>query len=590
MKIGFLRLNNIQNLTNDLPFQLVHWPAIYTRPCPQNRHGHKTERGLAVAHYHIWLDFIFFDHDVLDELAKGSIHGEYTSTTWTSTSGIFTAYDNGTLYKNGKPFSEDDILVIFEDDAISAIKDCNTTMIEELSDMSTDFLYLGWCEGRLARPVPLCSHSYAVTRRGARKLAKYFEPCGMAIDEQFVKFAKNDWISYRTAHPFSYNNNYKEGFPEPGVKNYGDPMVTGTVSLGILNAISLYSNVLLVRFALSWFPQLITQFPILRPVLVVTDPYLRVFRQVIPPVGGFDISSIAALFALNILSNTAAAIGDEGPNSVERRRSDLDCNIPIHHFSAIYTENADIRETSDHIWGIYDPSVNAFLCPGMAYIVECGSNKKMSSIGPNVSTIYPEMTDVPPNWFFTTAHGFQRDDGTYRPDEIYLSDWSTKKFVGNLVGICPNNKDWAIIDISHTISTKKDVKITNDNYRLFIDGLVDFDYFDNMPWPEVFKSGSRTGVTRGNIFSWGHIFNNQSFPNDDFIYNDPEISLRREIFIQRRHFSIRDLGHFADEGDSGGPVLAKVEEKWKFIGLVKASLIIHERLKLSVVTPIDNEI
>lgn len=33
------------------------------------------------------------------------------------------AAENGTLYKNGLPFLEEDILVVFEDDADIAIKD-----------------------------------------------------------------------------------------------------------------------------------------------------------------------------------------------------------------------------------------------------------------------------------------------------------------------------------------------------------------------------------------------------------------------------------------------------------------------------------
>ena len=50
------RMDNIQLLKRMLaPIPLVEWPAIFTRPCPQFSHGHKTERGLALAHYQIWL-------------------------------------------------------------------------------------------------------------------------------------------------------------------------------------------------------------------------------------------------------------------------------------------------------------------------------------------------------------------------------------------------------------------------------------------------------------------------------------------------------------------------------------------------------
>ena len=104
-------------------------------------------------------------------------------------------------------------MVMLEDDVVVAIKDIQGTMQEELRDMAgTDLLYLGWCEGRLARPIPLCSHAYAVTRRGARKIVKHFEPCGLAYDWQFVTMIRNKWITYRPAHKFSYEHNYKPEF------------------------------------------------------------------------------------------------------------------------------------------------------------------------------------------------------------------------------------------------------------------------------------------------------------------------------------------------------------------------------------------
>lgn len=93
----------------------------------------------------------------------------------------------------------------------------------------------------------------------------------------------------------------------------GSPLVTGTLTQGVINGISLYSNVLLARFALSWFPQILQTFPFLRPVITVTEPYLAVFRKSIPPIGGFDISALPAIFVLDILSQTTAAIGAEFP-------------------------------------------------------------------------------------------------------------------------------------------------------------------------------------------------------------------------------------------------------------------------------------
>lgn len=93
----------------------------------------------------------------------------------------------------------------------------------------------------------------------------------------------------------------------------GDPVVSGTLSLGVMNGISIFTYILYARFALSWFPQLPRQFTFLRPINTVTEPYLRIFRQVIPPIGGFDLSALPAIFLLDIFSQTVAAIGDSRP-------------------------------------------------------------------------------------------------------------------------------------------------------------------------------------------------------------------------------------------------------------------------------------
>jgi hypothetical protein len=170
------RANHVKYLEQILPFPLTRWPSVYTKPCPQFSHGHRTERGVALAHYQIWLDFIFFDQDVLEAMTRPT--PEFLSgSPFSSISGRFEARPDGQLFKNGLRFHDSDVLVVLEDDADSAVPegDLNATLSEELSDMGqagTDLLFLGWCEGRLARPVPLCAHAYAVTRRGARKLVK----------------------------------------------------------------------------------------------------------------------------------------------------------------------------------------------------------------------------------------------------------------------------------------------------------------------------------------------------------------------------------------------------------------------------------
>jgi len=158
-------------------------------------HKHSSERGLALAHYNIWLDFIYFDLAII----SGNSTVDYNKVGDNEFENR-----NGMLYKNGKQFLDNDIIIILEDDADIAVADINKVLLDEFQDMNTDILYLGWCEGRNARPVPLCLHAYALTRSGTRKLVNYYEPCGKAIDEQFVIMAKNKWISYRKVNPSNY--------------------------------------------------------------------------------------------------------------------------------------------------------------------------------------------------------------------------------------------------------------------------------------------------------------------------------------------------------------------------------------------------
>jgi hypothetical protein len=223
INISLAREQNAREMYQQLPFPVMEWPAIITRGCPRyvKTQNQKSERGLTLAHYQIWLDFIYFDHEVLQLSQQPNFTNiEIISTQSTSKSGIF-SYVNGTYYRNNAPFLDNDVLVIFEDDADIAVIDIQNTIQDELSTMTTDLVYLGWCNGRLARPVPLCAHAYAVTRAGCRKLVKYYEPCGLVVDEQFVIMAKNNWITFRVAHPWSYKGRFNSNYPKSYDSTHG---------------------------------------------------------------------------------------------------------------------------------------------------------------------------------------------------------------------------------------------------------------------------------------------------------------------------------------------------------------------------------
>ena len=110
---------------------------------------------------------------------------------------------------------------------------------------------------------------------------------------------------------------------EPAAVMPGSTVGNAIIFQGIANGISIYNSVIIFRIALSWFPQLPRQFPFLRPVFTVTDPYLNFFRRQIPAIGGFDISAIPALFLLDIMSQTVVAVGAEIPDDIQKRLDDL---------------------------------------------------------------------------------------------------------------------------------------------------------------------------------------------------------------------------------------------------------------------------
>ena len=71
---------------------------------------------------------------------------------------------------------------------------------------------------------------------------------------------------------------------------------------GILgDTLRIYSFLLIIRVLLTWFPSIDWSNGILSALCSITDPYLNIFRGVIPPIGGLDISSILAFLLLNFL-------------------------------------------------------------------------------------------------------------------------------------------------------------------------------------------------------------------------------------------------------------------------------------------------
>ena len=65
--------------------------------------------------------------------------------------------------------------------------------------------------------------------------------------------------------------------------------------------LSIYSFILIIRILLTWFPGIDWSNGILSALTSITDPYLNIFRGIIPPIGGFDISSLLALILFQVI-------------------------------------------------------------------------------------------------------------------------------------------------------------------------------------------------------------------------------------------------------------------------------------------------
>ena len=76
------------------------------------------------------------------------------------------------------------------------------------------------------------------------------------------------------------------------------------------STLQIFSFLLLIRVLLTWFPSIDWNNGALSALCSLTDPYLNIFRGIIPPIGGFDISSILAFLLLNVIQQ--ALLGAAG--------------------------------------------------------------------------------------------------------------------------------------------------------------------------------------------------------------------------------------------------------------------------------------
>lgn len=69
----------------------------------------------------------------------------------------------------------------------------------------------------------------------------------------------------------------------------------------LISLIQLYSWVLIARILLSWFPNVKPWEPPFRQLIAITDPVLKPFRQLIPPIMGIDFSPMVPFLLIDYL-------------------------------------------------------------------------------------------------------------------------------------------------------------------------------------------------------------------------------------------------------------------------------------------------
>ncbi|KAL5783528.1 hypothetical protein ACOSP7_008557 [Xanthoceras sorbifolium] len=120
-------------------------------------------------------------------------------------------------------------------------------------------------------------------------------------------------------HSFCYQVRRKNHVKMNPLRNHnfaavlpGDSVAGLVVANGIMNFLNLYNTLLVVRLVLTWFPN--SPPAIVSPLSTLCDPYLNIFRGLIPPLGGtLDLSPILAFLVLNAFTSTAAALPCELP-------------------------------------------------------------------------------------------------------------------------------------------------------------------------------------------------------------------------------------------------------------------------------------
>ncbi|MGI6217252.1 MAG: YggT family protein [Coriobacteriales bacterium] len=79
-------------------------------------------------------------------------------------------------------------------------------------------------------------------------------------------------------------------------------MIGGPVSQVICSITDLYVTIIVIYVLLSWFPHTSGVIGTIYSALgTICEPYLGLFRKILPPIGGVDFSPILAVIILELV-------------------------------------------------------------------------------------------------------------------------------------------------------------------------------------------------------------------------------------------------------------------------------------------------
>lgn len=93
-------------------------------------------------------------------------------------------------------------------------------------------------------------------------------------------------------------------------------MVMGSLlATTVVQFLQIYMVLLIIRILLSWFPNVDWYRAPFSVLSQLTDPYLNLFRSIIPTLGGIDFSPILAFLLLNFVSQGVSTLASVAMSS-----------------------------------------------------------------------------------------------------------------------------------------------------------------------------------------------------------------------------------------------------------------------------------